>query len=34
VTGRRGGVELRVVVERDGRSIVTAYPINTPRNPS
>ena len=34
VTGRRGGVELRVVVERDGRSIVTGYPTNTPRNPS
>ncbi len=34
VTSRRDGVELRVVVERDGRSIVTGYPLNTPRNPS
>ena len=33
VTGRRGGVELRVVVERDGRTIVTGYPTNVPRNP-
>ena len=33
VTGRRDGVDLRVVVERDGRSIVTGYPTNTPRNP-
>lgn len=32
-TGRRGGVELRVVLERDGRSIVTGYPMNAPRNP-
>ena len=32
-TGRRGGVELRVVVERDGRSVVTGYPISTARNP-
>lgn len=33
LTGRRGGVLVRVVVERDGRSIVTGYPIDTPRNP-
>ena len=33
VTGRRDGVDIRVVVERDGRSIVTGYPTNTPRNP-
>ncbi len=33
VTGKRGGVEIRAVVERDGRSVVTGYPINTPRNP-
>lgn len=32
-TGRRNGVDIRVVVERDGRSIVTGYPTNTPRNP-
>ena len=34
VTGRRDGVELRVVVERDGRTIVTGYPTNVPRNPA
>lgn len=33
VSGRRDGVDLRVVVERDGRSVVTGYPTNTPRNP-
>lgn len=33
VTGRRHGVDMRVVIERDGRSIVTGYPTNTPRNP-
>lgn len=33
LTGRRSGVEMRVVVERDGRSVVTGYPTNTPRNP-
>jgi EndoU nuclease-like protein len=33
VSGRRDGVDLRVVVERDGRTIVTGYPTNTPRNP-
>ncbi|GAA0569193.1 hypothetical protein GCM10009416_04370 [Craurococcus roseus] len=33
VTGRRDGVDLRVVVERDGRTIVTGYPTNAPRNP-
>lgn len=33
LTGRRDGVDLRVVVERDGRSVVTGYPTNTPRNP-
>jgi hypothetical protein len=32
-TGRRDGVAIRVVVERDGHSIVTGYPTNTPRNP-
>jgi Bacterial EndoU nuclease len=32
VAGRRDGVDLRVVVERDGRSIVTGYPTNAPRN--
>ena len=32
-TGRRDGVDIRVVVGRDGRSIVTGYPTNTPRNP-
>lgn len=33
VTGRRDGVDIRVVVERDGRTIVTGYPTNVPRNP-
>ena len=33
VTGRRHGVDIRVVIDRDGRSIVTGYPTNTPRNP-
>jgi hypothetical protein len=32
VAGRRDGVDLRVVVERDGRSIVNGYPTNAPRN--
>jgi|SRR5918993_5634897 Bacterial EndoU nuclease len=32
VTGRRQGVDIRVVIDRDGRSIVTGYPTNTPRN--
>jgi Bacterial EndoU nuclease len=32
-TGRRDGVDIRVVVERDGRTVVTGYPTNTPRNP-
>ncbi len=32
-TGVRGGIEIKVVVDtRQGR-IVTAYPVNTPRNP-
>ncbi len=34
VSGRRDGVDLRVVVERDGRTIVTGYPTSTRRNPS
>lgn len=33
VTGTRDGVEMRVVVGRDGRSVVTGYPVNLPRNP-
>jgi hypothetical protein len=33
VTGQRQGVDLRVVIERDGRSIITGYPTNTPRDP-
>lgn len=32
-TGTRDGVEIRVVVDRDGRSVVTGYPVNLPRNP-
>jgi hypothetical protein len=26
-------VDVRVVIERDGRSIITGYPTDTPRNP-
>jgi Bacterial EndoU nuclease len=33
VTGVRDMVEIRVVIGRDGRTIVTAYPWNAPRNP-
>jgi hypothetical protein len=33
VTGHRHGVDVRVVIDRDGRSIVTGYPTNTARNP-
>jgi hypothetical protein len=32
VTGTRDGVEIRVVMDRDGRSVVTGYPLNRPRN--
>jgi Bacterial EndoU nuclease len=33
VEGLRGGVGIRVIVAADGTTIVTAHPINTPRNP-
>lgn len=33
VTGHRQGVDVRVVIDRDGRSVVTGYLTNTPRNP-
>ena len=33
VTGRRDGVDILVIVRPDGRTVVTAYPTNTPRNP-
>lgn len=33
VTGTSDGVEIRVVLGRDGRSVVTGYPLNLPRNP-
>ncbi|MEZ5901772.1 MAG: hypothetical protein R3D88_00495 [Alphaproteobacteria bacterium] len=28
-----GTVKVRVVKDRDGKNVVTAYPTNTPRNP-
>ena len=31
--GTRDGVDIRVIVGADGKAIVTAYPIYTPRNP-
>jgi hypothetical protein len=31
--GTRDGVEIEVMIEKDGTTIVTAYPINLPRNP-
>ncbi|HTW73266.1 MAG TPA: EndoU domain-containing protein [Acetobacteraceae bacterium] len=33
VAGTRDGIEIHVVIGRDGRTIVTAYPVNTSRNP-
>ena len=33
VSGSRGGVDIDVVVEGDGKTIVTGVPTNTPRNP-
>ena len=33
VSGRRDGVDIDVVVEGDGKTIVTGFPTNTPRNP-
>ena len=32
VRGNRDGVEIEVIIGRDGRAIVTAYPTNTPPN--
>jgi hypothetical protein len=33
VEGTREGIDIRVVLEPDGITVVTAYPTNTPRNP-
>jgi len=33
VTGSRDGVDIRVIVEADKKTIVTGYPTNLPRNP-
>jgi hypothetical protein len=32
VTGTRGGVDIKVILDKDGR-IITEYPTNRPRNP-
>jgi hypothetical protein len=31
--GTRDGVDIEVIIGRDGKTVVTAYPTNTPRNP-
>jgi hypothetical protein len=33
VNGSVDGVDIQVVIGRDGRTVATAYPTNTPRNP-
>lgn len=33
VNGTRDGVDIEVIVGADGKTIVTGYPTNTPRNP-
>ena len=33
LTGTRGGVDIRVVVDYSNNNIITAYPTNLPRNP-
>lgn len=33
VRGMRDGIEIEVIIGRDGKTIVTAYPTNTPLNP-
>jgi hypothetical protein len=33
VQGTRDGVDIKVVIEKDGSDIVSGYPTNTPRNP-
>ena len=33
VNGTRDGIDIRVIIGADGRTIVTAYPTNVTRNP-
>jgi hypothetical protein len=33
LSGTRGGVDIRVVVDYNNNDIITAYPTNLPRNP-
>ena len=33
VTGTRDGVDIEVVIDKTGKSVISAYPKNTPRNP-
>ena len=33
VNGTRDGVDIEVVIDADGKTVVTAYPTNVPRNP-
>ena len=33
VIGTRNGVDIRVIIEPDRKTVVTAYPTNLPRNP-
>jgi hypothetical protein len=32
VNGTRDGVDIEVLIGRDGKAIITAYPTNIPRN--
>jgi hypothetical protein len=34
ISGTREGVDIRVVVETDGKNVVSGYPTNLPRNPN
>ena len=33
VEGTRDGIDIKVVIESDGKTIVTSFPTNVPRNP-
>jgi hypothetical protein len=33
VNGTRDGIGIEVIIGRDGETVVTAHPTNTPRNP-
>ena len=33
VNGTRDGVDIKVIVGADGKTIINAYPTNVPRNP-